>query len=244
LATQAGAAIDTLTAHEQIAQQVTQRAALERFLAPEVVEMVARNPEDVRLGGVNQKVTVLFADIRDFTTLSEKMKPEKVVEILNHYFTHFTEIIFDHGGTLDKFLGDGVMAVFGAPVSKGNDAENSVRAAQAIQRLVAELNRDATAREWPEIRVGIGVNTGIVTAGNIGSPKRIDYTVIGDTVNTASRLMSSACSGKIIISQHTAAELAPERFPLRALEPLRLKGKTKPVRCFSVEWRKAKAAKR
>ena len=244
LATQAGAAIDTLTAHEQIAQQVTQRAALERFLAPEVVEMVARNPEDVRLGGVNQKVTVLFADIRDFTTLSEKMKPEKVVEILNHYFTHFTEIIFDHGGTLDKFLGDGVMAVFGAPVSKGNDAENSVRAAQAIQRLVAELNRDATAREWPEIRVGIGVNTGIVTAGNIGSPKRIDYTVIGDTVNTASRLMSSASSGKIIISQHTAAELAPERFPLRALEPLRLKGKTKPVRCFSVEWRKAKAAKR
>jgi adenylate cyclase len=244
LATQAGAAIDTLTAHEQIAQQVTQRAALERFLAPEVVEMVAKNPENVRLGGVNQKVSVLFADIRDFTTLSEKMKPEKVVEILNHYFTHFTEIIFDHGGTLDKFLGDGVMAVFGAPVSKGNDAENSVRAAQAIQRLVAELNRDAAAREWPEIRVGVGVNTGIVTAGNIGSPKRIDYTVIGDTVNTASRLMASASSGKIIISQHTAAELSPEKFPLRALEPLRLKGKTKPVHCFSVEWRKAKAAKR
>jgi adenylate cyclase len=244
LATQAGAAIDTLTAHEQIAQQVTQRTALERFLAPEVVEMVAKNPQDVRLGGTNQKVSVLFADIRDFTTLSETMKPEKVVEILNHYFTHFTEIIFDHGGTLDKFLGDGVMAVFGAPVSKGNDAENSVRAAQAIQRLVAELNRDAAAREWPEIRVGVGVNTGIVTAGNIGSPKRIDYTVIGDTVNTASRLMASASSGKIIISQTTAAELSPEKFPLRALEPLRLKGKTKPVRCFSVEWRKAKAAKR
>lgn len=244
LATQAGAAIDTLAAHEQIAQQVTQRTALERFLAPEVVEMVAKNPQDVRLGGINQKVSVLFADIRDFTTLSEKMKPEKVVEILNHYFTHFTEIIFDHGGTLDKFLGDGVMAVFGAPVSKGNDAENSVRAAQAIQRLVAELNRDAAEREWPEIRVGVGVNTGIVTAGNIGSPKRIDYTVIGDTVNTASRLMASASSGKIIISQHTAAELSPEKFPLRALEPLRLKGKTKPVRCFSVEWRKAKAAKR
>src|SRR6185437_8386218 len=177
LAAQAGAAIDTLSAHEQIAQQVTQRSALERFLAPEVVEMVARNPENVRLGGLNQKVSVLFADIRDFTTLSEKMKPEKVVEILNHYFTHVTDIIFDHGGTLDKFLGDGVMAVFGAPVSKGNDAENSVRAAQA--------------REWPPIRVGIGINTGIVTAGNIGSPRRIDYTVIGDTVNTASRLMSN-----------------------------------------------------
>ncbi|HVH88310.1 MAG TPA: adenylate/guanylate cyclase domain-containing protein [Terriglobales bacterium] len=244
LATQAGAAIETLTAHEQIARQVTQRAALERFLAPEVVEMVARNPEDVRLGGFNQKVSILFADIRDFTTMSEKMKPEKVVEILNHYFTHVTEIIFDHGGTLDKFLGDGVMAVFGAPVSKGNDAENSVRAAQAIQRLVVELNRDATARQWPEIRVGIGIGTGIVTAGNIGSPRRIDYTVIGDTVNTASRLMSNAPAGKIIISEQTARDLSHGKFGLRAMEPLRVKGKSKPVRCFTVEWRNARAAAR
>ncbi len=243
LATQAGAAIDTLTAHEQIARQVSQRAALERFLSPEVVEMVAQHPEDVRLGGDNQKVSVLFADIRDFTTLSEKMKPEKVVEILNHYFTHVTDIIFDHCGTLDKFLGDGVMAVFGAPVSRGNDAQNAVSAAQAIQRLVAELNRDSAERQWPQIHVGIGINTGSVIAGNIGSPKRIDYTVIGDTVNTASRLMSSAASGKIIISEHTAADLPPEKFPLRALEPLRVKGKSKPVRCFSVEWRKTKAAK-
>src|SRR6185312_8982004 len=119
------------------------------FLAPEVVEMVANNPEDVRLGGRNQKVSVLFADIRDFTTLSEKMKPEKVVEILNHYFTHVTEIIFENNGTLDKFLGDGVMAVFGAPVAsrEGNDADNAVSAAQAIQRLVAQLNRDAAERQ-------------------------------------------------------------------------------------------------
>lgn len=242
LASQAGAAIDTLAAHEQIAQQVTQRAALERFLSPEVVGMVAKNPQNVRLGGVNKKVSVLFADIRDFTTLSEKMRPKKVVEILNHYFTHVTEIIFDHGGTLDKFLGDGVMAVFGAPVSKGNHAKNAVLAAQAIQRLVTELNRDCYERQWPEIRVGIGINTGTVTAGNIGSPKRIDYTVIGDTVNTASRLMSSAGSGKIIISERTAAKLPTQEFPLRALDPLRVKGKSKPVRCFSVEWRKAKAA--
>lgn len=233
LAMQAGAAIDKLKADE-----------LERFLSREVVEMVAKTPENMRLGGRNQKVSVLFADIRDFTTISEKMAPEKVVEILNHYFTHVTDIISDHGGTIDKFLGDGVMAVFGAPVSRGNDAENSVRAAQSIQRLVAELNRDAAERQWPQIRVGVGINTGTVTAGNIGSPKRIDYTVIGDTVNTASRLMSSAASGKIIISEHTAADLSPEKFPLRALEPLRVKGKSKPVRCFSVEWRKAKAANR
>ncbi|HEX6495985.1 MAG TPA: adenylate/guanylate cyclase domain-containing protein [Acidobacteriaceae bacterium] len=237
LATQAGAAIDTLAA-------VTERAALERFLSPEVVDMVARSPQDIRLGGDNKKVTILFADIRDFTNISEKMNPKKVVEILNHYFTHVTEIIFDHGGTLDKFLGDGVMAIFGAPVSKGNDAENAVSAAQAIQRLMVQLNRDAAARQWPQIRVGIGINTGIVTAGNVGSPRRIDYTVIGDSVNTASRLMSNAPAGKILISEDTASDLDLDKFALRMLRPLRVKGKSKAVRCFSVEWRKASAAAR
>jgi adenylate cyclase len=236
VAAQAGAAIDTLFAHEQIAKQVTQRAALERFLSPEVVEMVSNNPEGVRLGGINQKVSIMFADIRGFTTLSEKLQPEKIVEILNNYFTHVTDIIFDHGGTLDKYLGDGVMALFGAPLSKGNDAENSVRAAQGIQRLVLELNRDAGARQWPEFRVGIGINTGIVTAGNIGSPRRIDYTVIGDTVNTASRLMSNAPPGKIYISQATAADLTHGKFRMQALEPLTVKGKAQPVNCYSVEW--------
>jgi adenylate cyclase len=243
VAAQAGAAIDTLYAHEQIAKQVTQRAALERFLSPEVVEMVSKNPEGVRLGGINQKVSIMFADIRGFTTLSERMEPEKVVEILNNYFTHVTDIIFDHGGTLDKYLGDGVMALFGAPLSKGNDAENAVRAAQAIQRLVIELNRDAAEREWPEFGVGIGINSGIVTAGNIGSPRRIDYTVIGDTVNTASRLMSNAPAGKIIISQATAADLTPGKFILAALSPLTVKGKSEPIPVFRVDWENELAAK-
>jgi len=243
VAAQAGAAIDTLYAHEQIAKQVSQRAALERFLSPEVVEMVSKNPEGVRLGGINQKVSIMFADIRGFTTLSEKMEPEKVVEILNNYFTHVTDIIFDHGGTLDKYLGDGVMALFGAPLSKGNDAENAVRAAQAIQRLVIELNRDAGAREWPEFGVGIGINSGIVTAGNIGSPRRIDYTVIGDTVNTASRLMSNAPAGKIIISQATASDLTQEKFILTPLSPLTVKGKSEPINVFRVDWEDGLAAR-
>jgi adenylate cyclase len=242
VAAQAGAAIDTLFAHEQIAKQVTQRAALERFLSPEVVEMVSANPEGVRLGGVNQKVSVMFADIRGFTTLSEKMEPEKVVEILNNYFTHVTDIIFDHGGTLDKYLGDGVMALFGAPLSKGNDAENAVRSAQGIQRLVVELNRDAAERGWPELRVGIGINTGIVTAGNIGSPRRIDYTVIGDTVNAASRLMSNAPGSNIIISHATAADLTEGKFKLAPLDPLKVKGKTEPINVFSVDWQGAPVA--
>ncbi|PYX99648.1 MAG: hypothetical protein DMG64_18935 [Acidobacteria bacterium] len=162
--------------------------------------------------------------------------------MLNNYFTHVTDIIFDHGGTLDKYLGDGVMALFGAPLSKGNDAENAVRTAQAIQRLVIELNRDAPERQWPEFGVGIGINTGIVTAGNIGSPRRIDYTVIGDTVNTAARLMSNAPAGKIIISQATAADLTESRFVLTALSPLTVKGKSEPIPVFRVDWENELAA--
>ena len=235
LAAQAGAAIDNALAHQKIAQQALQRSALERFLSPEVAEMVVANP-DIRLGGVNQKVTVMFADIRGFTPMSESLKPERVVEILNEYFTRVTDVIFDYGGTLDKYIGDAVMAVFGAPISKGNDAANCVNAAIQIQRLLIELNRDAAARHWPELRVGIGINTGVVTAGNIGSLRRIDYTVIGDTVNIASRLTSNAKAGQILVSDSTAAQLGDRMFDLQALPPLMVKGRSVPLRVFDVVW--------
>ena len=235
VAAQAAAAIDNAQAFEQLAKVAMQRSALERFLSPEVVEMVAANPDGVRLGGVNQKVTIVFADIRGFTSISETLPPERVVEILNEYFTRVTDVIFDHGGTLDKYLGDGVMAVFGAPISKGNDARNAVRAAQEIQRLVVALNRDAKERGWPELRVGIGVTTGSVIAGNIGSPKRLDYTVVGDTVNVASRLMGSAMGGQIMVSQATVDEIGPG-FDLAPLPPLLVKGRSEPLSVFSLNW--------
>lgn len=234
LAAQAGAAIDNVVAHQKIAQQAMQRAALERFLSPEVAEMVAANPE-ARLGGVNQNVTVMFADIRGFTAMSEMMEPGRVVEILNEFFTRVSDVILDYGGMIDKYIGDAVMAVFGAPFSKGNDAANAVNAAIQVQRLLIELNRDAVARQWPELRVGIGINTGMVTAGNIGSPKRLDYTVVGDSVNTASRLMASAAGQQILISHATASELA-DKFDLEELPPLCVKGRIEPVHLFSVSW--------
>ena len=234
VAAQAGAAVDNAMAHEKIALQAEQRSALERFLSPEVAEMVVANP-DLRLGGVNQKVTVMFADIRGFTPMSEGLEPGRVVEILNEYFTRVTEVIFDSGGMLDKYIGDAVMAVFGAPISKGNDAANAVHAASEIQRLLIELNRDAAASQWPELRVGIGISTGIVTAGNIGSPRRLDYTVIGDTVNIASRLMSNAAGGQILISRATADD-SGSTFDLHALPPLRVKGRNELVQVFDVAW--------
>jgi adenylate cyclase len=240
VAAQAASAIDNAVAHEQLAESAIQRSALERFLSPDVVEMIAANPSGVKLGGINQKVSVMFADIRGFTTLSERMAPEKVVEVLNEYFTRVTDVIFDNGGTLDKYIGDAVMAVFGAPISKGNDAANAVKVAIEIQRLLVEMNRDAAARTWPELQVGIGINTGIVTAGNIGSPRRIDYTVIGDTVNTASRLMSNAAPGQIMISRMTVDELGGQ-FQMTALPRLKVKGKTELIEAFSVDWQKRSA---
>lgn len=234
LAAQAGAAIDNARAHREIAQQAQQRLALEHFVAPEVAEMIAANPE-IRLGGVNQKVSVLFADIRSFTQFSEHTEPHRVVEVLNEYFTRVTDVILDHGGMIDKYIGDAVMAVFGAPVSKGNDAENAVVSAIQIQRLIAEMNRDASKRSWPELAVGIGINTGVVTAGNIGSPSRLDYTVVGDAVNIASRLMADAEGGQILISQSTAAELQTHS-ELRKLRARRVRGRSEPVQLFSVDW--------
>lgn len=234
VAAQAGAAVDNAMAHEKIAQQSLQRSALERFLSPEVAEMVVANP-DIRLGGVNQEVTVLFADIRGFTTMSEEMEPGRVVEILNEYFTRVTDVIFDNGGTLDKYIGDAVMAVFGAPISKGNDAAAAVNSAIQIQRLLVELNRDAAAREWPELRVGIGINTGNAIAGNIGSPRRLDYTVVGDTVNTAQRLMTNAAGGQILISESTARKMG-KTFDLERLPELKVKGRSEAVPVFRVNW--------
>jgi adenylate cyclase len=237
VAAQAGAAVDNAMAHEKIAQQSLQRSALERFLSPEVVEMVVANP-DIRLGGVNQEVTVMFADIRGFTTMSEAMEPARVVEILNEYFTRVTDVIFDNGGTLDKYIGDAVMAVFGAPISKGNDAAAAVNSAMQIQRLLIELNRDAAAREWPELRVGIGINTGNAIAGNIGSPRRLDYTVVGDAVNTAQRLMTNAAGGQILISESTAKKLGKtgKTIDLERLPELKVKGRSEAVPVFRVNW--------
>jgi adenylate cyclase len=161
-----------------------------------------------------------------------------VVEVLNEYFTRVTDVILDHGGMIDKYIGDAVMAVFGVPISKENDAANAVQSALQIQRMVAEMNRDAAARGWPELAVGIGINTGTATAGNIGSPRRLDYTVVGDAVNIASRLMDDAAGGQVLISQPTANELG-DGFRVRKLRARRVRGRSEPVQVFEVESREA-----
>jgi len=241
VAAQAAQAIDGQFAHERLAQEAMRRQAFGRFLAPEVVQMIEANPDGVRLGGVNQRVSVLFCDIRGFTSMSETMPPEKVVEILNGYFDGVTKAIFEHGGTLDKYIGDAAMAIFGAPISKGNDAQRAVHAGLAIQKVVADLNREAAQRGHPQIHVGVGINTGVVTAGNIGSPQRLDYTVIGDEVNLASRMCGKAEAGQVLITESTYNEVR-NQFRMSSLPPVTVKGKALPINVFAVQCEDAAGA--
>jgi len=187
------------------------------------------------LGGENQTVTILFTDIRGFTRMSEHMEPHAVVELLNEYFTEMTDIIFDSGGTLDKYLGDGIMALYGAPIAKPDDPLRATKTAMEMQRSLAALNREWESRGQQPLRMGVGVNTGLVTAGNIGSPKRLDFTVIGDSVNLASRLCSNAAPGQILVSESTFLQLNG-RIPARRLDPIRVKGKETPVELYDVSW--------
>ena len=235
VAAEAAISFDNARSHEELSRRVVERKALERFLSPPIVERILASPDEVHLGGENQTATILFTDIRGFTRLSENMEPQKVVELLNEYFTEMTDLIFEHGGTLDKYMGDGIMAIFGAPLAKLDDALRSAKAAIDMQKALVQLNRDWEARGQRSLQVGIGVNTGPVTAGNIGSARRMDYTVIGATVNLASRLCAHAAGGQILISDATCRQLNGA-FPTRRLDPIRVKGKETPVEIYELLW--------
>ncbi len=233
VAAEAAISFDNARSHEELSRRVIERQALERFLSSQIVEKILASPDQVHLGGENQMATILFADIRGFTRLSEKMEPQKVVELLNDFFTEMTDIIFERGGTLDKYLGDGIMALFGAPIAKADDSVRAVKTAIAMQAALDRLNHEWEARGQKPLRMGIGVNTGQVTAGNIGSSKRMDYTVIGDAVNLASRLCANAAPGQILISEWTYRQLNGG-FAAKRLDPIRVKGKETPVEVYEV----------
>ena len=235
IAAEAAISFDNARSHEELARRVVERQALERFLSSNIVEKILAHPDEVHLGGENQTVTILFSDIRGFTRMSEHMEPHAVVELLNEYFSEMTDIIFDSGGTLDKYLGDGIMAVYGAPIPKPDDALRATKTAMEMQRALAALNRNWESRGQPPLRMGVGVNTGPVTAGNIGSAKRMDYTVIGDAVNLASRLCANATGGQILVSEFTYSQLNGS-IPAQRLEPIRVKGKETPVELHEVFW--------
>jgi adenylate cyclase len=206
-----------------------------RFVSRDVYEQLLTDPARARLGGHRRNMTVLFADIRGFTSFSEGGQPEDVVMQLNQYFSRMVRVLFDHRGTLDKFVGDMVMALFGAPLDDEGHAEHAVEAALAMRRELDSLNREWEAQGRPRLDIGIGINTGEMIAGNIGSEAIMSYTVIGDAVNLGSRLesLNKEYGTHILISEATRASLK-RRYDIHPLGQVVVKGKTRPVAIFEV----------
>lgn len=209
------------------------KGAFGKFVNEEVAKMVMRG--DLALGGESKMVTVFFSDIRSFTSISEKLSPAEVVGFLNEYMTLMVEIVHRYGGVVDKFIGDAIMAVWGAPVAKANDVENAVSATLEMRAALAKFNTTRGARTKPIIRIGMGLNTGEVLAGQIGSNDRLEYTVIGDAVNLASRLegLNKTFGTDILISGDTY-ELVKKKFNCVPLDKVKVKGKEEAQRVFAV----------
>jgi adenylate cyclase len=213
----------------------------QRYFAPDLARQIAGQEGEIQLGGAKRRVVVLFSDIRGFTSLSERMSPDEIATLLTDYFTEMVEIVFEHGGTLDKFMGDAMMALWGAPLDRPDDADRATRAAIAMQRRLVRLNSRWVEQGRPSLSIGIGINQGEVFAGNIGSARRLEYTVIGDAVNTAARLCSEAGPGEILIAEPLYAGLR-HRPPVSPLTPMPLRGKAQPVPVYSVDWEEGKTA--
>jgi len=226
--------IEQARLNAQIQEEEKLRNRLERFHSPQIIEMILKKSQDSSENIMEPKdltSTILFTDIVGFTGISEKMSPREINIILNKHFSQLTDIIFKYGGTLDKFLGDGLMAIFGTPIEKKEDAENAVRAALEIRQKFAEVIKKTS----PEIKfdIRVGINTGRVVAGNIGSPKRMDYTVIGDAVNIAKRIESSAKPDQILIGPETY-KCVKNKFNLKKVGPKKLKGRKAETMIYEV----------
>jgi adenylate cyclase len=229
-----GDRLGTMVVMEDISGEKRVRATMARYMDPGLADQLVRRDQDI-LGGKSVEATVLFSDIRSFTTLAEELGPQGTVTLLNEYFTIMVDCIQQHGGMLDKFIGDAIMAAFGLPVAHDDDVDRAVQAAIAMISSLFEWNASRAGDGHPPIDMGIGLNTGMVVAGNIGSPKRMDFTMIGDGVNLASRL-ESACkqySARILISAHTFGGLRGV-YRTREVDHVVVKGKTEPVAVYEV----------
>ena len=209
------------------------KRAFSRYVAREVVTEILKDPEKIVLTGERREVTVLFCDVRNFTSISERLAPEEVVSLLNAFYTLMIDTTFKHDGTLDKFLGDGVMAVFGAPIFHADHTLRALRTALAMQAGIRELSARRAAEGKPPLKIGIGVNAGSAVAGNVGTETRMEYTVIGDNVNLASRLESYAKPGQILITSTTYG-IVRYGIEARRLGPMRLRGKEDEVEVYEV----------
>ncbi|WP_437977093.1 adenylate/guanylate cyclase domain-containing protein [Sorangium sp. So ce295] len=217
-----------------IAREAKLRGDLGRFMDKAVVDAIVRGEHPLALGGKRAAVSVLFADVVGFTPLAESRDAERMVALLNELFSMLTEIVFRHGGTVDKFIGDCVMAVWGAPIAQEDHARRALAAAEDMMRFLETANEEWRERYDVEVRLGVGVNSGEAIVGNIGSDKRMEYTVIGDVVNVASRLEAIAAPNQVLVSAATR-DLAGDAFPLRALGERNLTGRKTTTAVYALD---------
>jgi adenylate cyclase len=229
----AAVAIENSQFADRIRREALVRSNFERFFTPQLAARIANSGDAVKLGGDKRPVAILFSDIRGFASLSETMNPDAMARLLTEYFSEMVECVFRHGGTLDKFIGDAVMAQWGAPLGAPDDADHAMASALDMMDALGTLNASWAAEGRPTLQIGIGLNFGEAFAGNIGSERRLEYTVIGDTVNTASRVCRSARPGEILVTE--AFRLALQEPPrLSTMPPIELRGKSQLVSVYSV----------
>lgn len=220
----AAVAIENSALTERVAREAVVLSNFQRFFAPDLAAQIVSQGSQVQLGGTKRPVVVFFSDIRGFTPMSEGLSPDQIASLLTEYFTEMVDVLFENGGTLDKFMGDAIMALWGAPIQTEDDADRAVRTAVGQMKALAALNRKWAQEGRPTLDIGIGINYGEVFAGNIGSERRMEYTVLGDAVNVASRLCSKARGGEILISDALYRALR-EPPVTEQLDPIQLRGK-------------------
>jgi len=219
---------------KKVEQEIVTRERFARLLSPNVAERVISGKLEIKKGGeLVRECTVFNSDIRGFTRMSEKTEPQVIVDMLNEYFELMVETVFKYEGTLDKFMGDGIMALWGAPVAHPDDPGLSVQCAIEQMYALGEFNRSRLSNGQPPLAIGIGIHTGPLVAGYIGSSKALSYTVVGDTANTSARLCGIAESGQIIVSETTYERLSG-RFECQELPPAHVKNKENALRIFNV----------
>ncbi len=233
VANQAAVAIQNSLFAKKLQQEALTRERFQRLLSPAIAEQVISGKVEVAKGGEQRQTTVLFSDIRGFTSMSESRNAQEIVDMLNEYFEQMVEIVFRYEGTLDKFVGDEIMALYGSPVTHADDPIRAVRTALDMLEVLAEWNTERAAQGKVPVHIGIGINTGEVVAGYLGSSKALEYTVIGDSVNTGARLCSAAQAGQILVSEDTEKHLEG-LFDLQEQPPIPLKGKSRPLRIYAV----------
>lgn len=212
------------------------KGAFQHYLSPAVINQLLDDPSSMALGGTRKEITVFFSDVRDFTSISEGLKPEELCEFMNDYFTPMTTIILNSGGTLDKYIGDAIMAFWGAPIAAPNHAELAARSCIQMMYALDKLREDMGRKNLPKPDIGMGLNSTAASVGNMGSHARFSYTAMGDGVNLGSRLesLTKAYGVKVLMSQATVDKLPKNEFFMRNLDDIRVKGKEIPVRIFEL----------